>query len=282
MWRLQWTHTRKKLSFSITCFIFFQVFGSITYPPTNFPYCGKTSDDNENHQRECAKGDFTGKCGPLVSDEDCRIQAFCTDTQLGLYPYRYYKNLAVAVQDSDGNILACSKFSPVIPRCGVAFFYNYTRDHWIYSHLLFYQYDPHDPTYIRSYVVGLNAKAAYFRIHAHRVSDRRDKTKCIGAGPVFEPRYGFEPLPIIRGLNQTGDRLFVGDLRYKLKDLQGEHFYRLQERNSYIPLFGDFNVIGKSLVLHDINGYVLGCANIEPCHPGYFTPDRSLEGYHKK
>lgn len=237
-----------------------------------FPNCGSTTT---GQQFQCPIGDLTGKCGPLRYTSGDNIQAICTDTQLGTYPHKAtFKNKFIVIQDADGTKLACSKFNLVQPRFAVVRFKNGS----VWVNVLLYQFDPHDPTYLRFSIGGLPSNARGFQVRWNSVPSNGS---CIGLGPVFEPRFGFVNTPLSPlFINQTGDLDFVGELRYKLTSLRGTSRYSNQQTNSYVPLFGDYSIIGRSFVLLDDNERVLGCGNITDYSNRGSSIRKSFEAYH--
>ena len=238
----------------------------------NYQWSGCGSDTVEAQTR-CPYGNLTNKCGPLTTlDNSDLMHLFCTDTQLGCVRYNYYGPYFIAVQDADGTVIGCSRFEPVQPRAARSYFRNGT----ILVDAFFYQYDPHDPTYLRFHARNLYKKAGSFQIREKPVTNDR----CENLGAVYEPRFGFESLPETNLIIQTGDRDHLGELRNKVGSLANLFNFYDQIRNSYVPLFGDYTIIGKSLVLLDTKGTVIACGNITLQSPYTVPSSRTLASYH--
>lgn len=224
---------------------------------------------------KCPYGDLTRKCGPLRYTNGDQIQAFCTDTQLGIYPHESINvNTILVIEDENGNNLACAKFEPVIP---VAANID-IRNRNVYVAGRFFQYDPHDATYVQFYNTRLGT-ASHFQVRAHPVPSNGS---CTGLGPVYEPRFGFMNLPSSVLINQTGDRDFLGELQNKIivpnQSIRNSYY----QRTFYLPLFGDYSVIGRSFVVLDNNEFVIGCGNITDADPNRDENlRRSIEFYHR-
>lgn len=198
---------------------------------------------------------------------------FCTDTQLGTHPHdTTFSGLSLVIEDENGDRLACSRFNLTQPRRAVVQFRNGS----IWVHVVIYQNDPHDPTYLRFHSGGFNGRASGFQIRWNAVPSSGE---CVGLGPVYEPRFNFVNSPVSPLINQTGDRNFLGELRNKLPSLSGLSSFYQSQRNSYIPLFGDYSVLGRSFVLLDTSDRILGCGNITDTT--FYRPiRRSFESYH--
>lgn len=245
-------------------------------------------------------GDLMTKCGPLESDANGRIKFFCTDSQLGLTPLTFisnrnadYSRVALVIADeeaSGGAVIACTQFEPLLPKVAQA---SIRRKVWVelpnerfrlvdeFVDLYMYQADPHDPTFLRLYVNGINkpsesdelANPHYIQIRERPVGADGN---CSNLGPVFEPRpYFGDAFPEVNGVIQTGDRDFVGELRNKIP------LFGVTHRTSWLPLYGRGSVVGRSLVLHNGDGDVLNCATINLLtSTDGLRP--SLSGYFKK
>ena len=138
--------------------------------------------------------------------------------------------------------------------------------------ILFDQADPHDPTYIRPYIRGLKGDKGYLQIRERPVVEADGN--CTNLGPVYEPRPDFEPIPLIEGVIQTGDKDFLGELTYKL------NITAPPRRSLWLPLFGPYTIFDRSLVLHDIEGNIIACGDIKRYLSPY-EPRYSLTGYSK-
>lgn len=219
---------------------------------------------------------MTAKCGPLMYTNGNQTQAFCTDTQLGTYPHSTWNvNTILAIEDDDGNNIACAKFEPVPPASAQVSFYN--RATRTYVNAIFYQFDPHDPTYVR-FGRSNFMNAEHFQVRTNPVPTNG---MCMNLGPVFEPRTNFMNLPNSILIDQTGDRDYVGELRNKITVPDRRYYRSYHQRTSYLPLFGDYSIIGRSFVVLDRNELIIGCGNIKYYDPRYAAGlRRSFEGYH--
>ena len=205
------------------------------------------------------------------------IKFCCTDVQLGSFAWepdntlQHLPVLSLVIQEElDGEVLACSRFDPVQPKAAQARledqgeYVEYRPGRFRHKYkvvdLYFYQNDPHDPTYIRHWINDIDLKCGefeedrpYLQIRERAVGEDKN---CSNLGPVFEPRFDFNNMPPRTGMIQTGDRDFLGELRYKIP------LCNPPLRNLWLPLFGPYSIIGKSVVLHDGEGNALNCATI--------------------
>lgn len=241
-------------------------------------------------QRECHIGNLTGKCGPLQL-RNGRIRACCTDEQLGTIPFNKISELSLAIQGANGapNVIACASAQPIDPECAIVTFMS-SRRMGLFGNLLFYQSDPNDRTFVRTYVTGLRQVNASFVIRENPVPDPMPdparpgytiQSDCSNTslGPIIM-RPGAPVIGVPPGTDVTGDTVILGNLGPKLTIPPGSQNYRVTASSSYLPLFGPYNITGHSLVLvRDDTGEPWACGTINRWHP---FPERlvaSLTGY---
>ena len=220
------------------------------------------------------------------------MRACCTDEQLGTIAENTLSRLSLAIQDANGgfNVIACESAQPINPECARVTFQS-SRTRGIFGNLLFYQDDPNDRTFVRTYVIGLRQENASFIIRENPVPapvedpqrpGYKIQSNCSNTtlGPIImrpgAPVVGVPP----PGSDQTGDTVILGNLGPKLTIPAGSQSYRETASSSYLPLFGPYNITGHSLVLvQDNTGEPLACGTIERWHP---FPERlvaSITGY---
>lgn len=246
------------------------MYGSNTFPiPDYDTSCAA-------HQRNCYIGDLNNKCGPIESGTG-GFRNFCTDTQLAVVDQNDINSLAVVVEDENGTVIACSMFAEWMERTARA--YIYSRNARVFMDVLFYQTDPHDDTYVRLYVSGLDPdKCHQLQIRERAITESTQQ--CSGLGPVYEPRVGFANSLPRSGVLQTGDKDFLGDLTNKLPRLCGSSRYGFTARTAYVPLFWEYDVLDHAVVvIEEGSERDLACANIVP-HNAYDLRRISLTGYH--
>ena len=208
------------------------------------------------------------------------MRAFCTDEQLGVVPRSYLRRTSVAIKDANSaqNIIACAGFQTIEPECAIVEFRTRGR-RGIYGNLLFYQNDPNDRTFVRTYVTGLRKISGSFEIRENPVPEDGN---CSNVGAIVI-RPGAAPVigvPVSSGASQTGDTVVLGNLGPKLTIPEGAQNYRETAASSYLPLFGPYNITGNSLVLvRDDNGQPWACGTIRRWHPFPETLIASISGY---
>ena len=217
------------------------------------------------------------------------MRACCTDEQLGTIAENTLSGLSLAIQGANGvfNVIACESAQPIYPECALVTFQS-SRTRGIFGNLLFYQNDPNDRTFVRTYVTGLRQENVSFIIRENPVpAPVRDPTRpgykiqpdCSNTtlGPIIT-RPGAQGVPLSSDV--TGDTVILGDLGPKLTVPAGSQSYRETASSSYLPLFGPYNITGHSLVLvQDDTGEPLACGTINRWHP---FPERlvaSIAGY---
>lgn len=227
------------------------------------------------NQRSCFIGNLTGKCGNFQFGNPSRMaKFFCNDDQLGVVPPTSYLSQSITVEQCNGEILGCSKFSILHPQRAMVDFRT-QRGARVFG--TFYQTDPFEQTYARVFLNGLQGMASYLQIKQIPLSQANG---CSNTGPVFEPRSTFTA-PSPRPRIVTGDFLPVGELRYKWTNLTGLHSLFTTERSSYLPMFGPYSIVGHPLALHNADGVILGCADIQPQYRFPSLDQFSIMGLHR-
>lgn len=223
-------------------------------------------------QRSCFIGNLTEKCGILnINNSTRRIKHFCTDIQLG-HTRNFLDRTSIAIEDSNGNVIACSRFQLVQPQEARASFAAGSGADRVFVNVRFTQSDPNEPTFAQVHTTGLIRDGSYYQVH---------QGDCSNIAAVFEPRPDFnsnlpQPLPPL----VTGDLVPLGEFRNKWSDLTGLSMHRTIEVSNYMPLFGPFSIVGKVLVLHRATGVVWACGDIRRITPASDPNIPSILGYH--
>lgn len=92
-----------------------------------------------------------------------------------------------------------------------------------------------------------------------------DSSECEAGGIYDKPRRALlhhshvpqDPLKL------TGDVLPVGVMECKTTSPKDMNSVVVQDTTSWLPLFGPYSIIGRSLALTDANGVPVACCNIE-------------------
>ena len=226
-------------------------------------------------QRECPAGNLTGKCGPLMFARG-RYRGFCTDDQLGLLSYSALEEtILVFYAADDGRFIDCQPWKPINQLCARV---NCIKRPRIRIDVLFFQSDPTDRTHVRSYITGLDQDKLYLQVRRDPVTDGRNCT----AGGIFDKPRNAQIFPSHVSDPPTGEILPIGVLEHKITSPRGRQSVVRQDTTSWLPLFGPYSIIGRSLVLVDTNGNAVVCCNIEPVTDP--SPDliNSILGYQEE
>lgn len=194
------------------------------------------------------------------------IRQCCTDEQLGLIAREtindYVLTLETVFPNGSREILDCAAHQPVPPMTAQAVGFSPKKRSFLYYNFLFAQRSPNDLTEIRYSVIGQDCSSLIYTIHDNPVPP---DGVCSGVGAIFDrPGIRFETDGISSAMSGDGttDYGAVGDLTGKIRgssktgDCKGTVF------TPYLPLFGHFSIIGKSLVLRQSDGTALACMNI--------------------
>ena len=186
-----------------------------------------------------------------------RYRAFCNDDQLGLVPISTITD-TVLVFSNGTDIVGCQSWDTVNQQCARVSCIKRPR---VNIDILFFQNDPGDRTHVRSYVTGLDGDALFLQIRENAVTNQN----CSQSGRVFDkPRGGGSPnIGTAVSDKPTGDALPVGTTQFKISDITGKTSLRYQDTTSWLPLFGPFSIVGKSIALVGVGGQEVTCCNIE-------------------
>ncbi len=220
------------------------------------------ADCSDTNHRLCYPGDLSSKCGTLDVSDANRIKTFCADDQIGTMRQTDLMSLVLVIQaNNSDDILACSERVDVVPQAGFAFFQGPS----IYAYLAFYQADPHDKTFVRIFVRGLDGLGGYFEIREDPVPDNGN---CSDLGGIYDkPGTPVYSNAISSGGGIETDNLGpIGRLEHKFSDFEGQTSFSATESSSFLPLFPPFSIFGHSLVLYNDNGEILGCSTIMRYH----------------
>ena len=221
---------------------------------------------SRDRPRECPAGDLTTKCGRLVPDSTVAAQfnvlyyrGFCHDDQLGLLSKSQVEDTILVFHDSEtGEVVDCQPWSKINQLCARV---NCIKRPRIRMDILFFQNDPNDCTHVRSYITGLDQEKYFLQVRRDPITDT---SECDAGGVYDKPRNALLSNSHVASDGPTGDVLPVGVLEYKITSPKGRESIVKQDTTSWVPLFGPFSIIGRSVALTDANGVPLVCCNIEP------------------
>lgn len=241
------------------CGVLYQVYG--TSPAyTNSDFYQYLQNCNRTNPRSCVIGDLTSKCGNLTTDSKGRMRAFCTDAQLGLIPLQHIMPLTLTIQNNSVPpfFLDCAALEVVSPEAAVVLGSTNSANNQIFVNLLFFQADPYERTFIRSYYYYKRTPKpiAYLEIRnssTNRVLARKNQIYL--NSPLVA-------LKLSQGSIITGDEVPIGDLQFKVPT-GTKSTYRNTDMTLWLPLFGPYNITNHVLVVKDTSNGVLLSAPIQ-------------------
>lgn len=203
------------------------------------------------------------KCGPLEFVDD-RAHQFCTDSQLGTVPrsYLFDENnpsnaLLVAIRDEDSNLLGCAPLGMISPLTARA----QLRYSSVYGDFLFWQSGPDDRTYVRVHLTGLNGNDFSLRIYCNPIPTAGCDIDALGE--IFSKPGGEFFQAITEDSQLTNDGGLTGSLDVLLPLPPGQISLRTTTSSSYLPLFGPYSIMGKTLALvREDTNRVVACSAI--------------------
>lgn len=232
-------------------------------------------------QRECRIGDLTSKCGPL-DFSGRRAHLFCTDSQLGtisctqLFDEKNYdQRLTVRIGGSDGSNanLGCAPLELINTRSATARFSTPS----ISGTVQFWQHGPDDRTYIRPHIIGLGSTGPFSLVIFEGRGPESDPCNRTSLGSIHTRQGRAFSLPITTDGIPTSDSCRLGGLDVLLP-LEGASFLQSTTSSSFLPLFGPYRIVGRTLALVREDGSIAACSPImcQGCTLGRLS---SLLGY---
>ncbi|XP_051978260.1 uncharacterized protein LOC127639949 [Xyrauchen texanus] len=127
--------------------------------------------------------------------------------------------------------------------------------------VIFSQVSPQGPTILNISLTGLNARAASYHIHILPIKSVWEPCSDSNIMGHFNPlsvNVASSPAPG----NGTVDQYEIGDISGKFGPLLGQNDFQNQYMDGNMPLSGLNSIIGRSLVIHYLNGSRMRCADI--------------------
>ena len=215
---------------------------------------------NATQQRNCEIGDLSNKGAPFTVVSG-RIQQFYTDTDLPLVPdvdgYSI-DNRSTVIHEANLSAprIDCANLTEYQPLEAVSIF----NDLGVSGSVRFYQRSPYDPTQVTVNLSGLRQMADGYQVHEYPVGPAglESPARCGEAftGDQWNPTN-------VSGLGTTSDQLMIGDLSGKFGSLSGLNEISAVFTEPNVPLFGPFSVIGRSIVIREIDGTRWVCSDIK-------------------
>lgn len=199
------------------------------------------------------------------------IRQCCTDEQLGLIARETINDYVLTLEtvDAGGNpvILDCAAHQLVLPRAGQAVGFTPGKFSFVYFNFVFSQKSPNDLTEVRYVVAGQDCSSLIYTIHENPVPANGD---CNAVGAIFDKqgvRFENDGISSAMGADETSDYGAIGDLTGKIRGSSATGSCKGTVFTPYLPLYGHFSIIGKSLVIRKNADTILGCTNIRGFRP---------------
>lgn len=217
----------------------------------------------------CAVGDLTGKYNMIQLSPLRTVALFFTDTQLPLSgPYSIVQR-SIVIHNSTGSRIACATIN-VLPARSASASFDYSG---ILGAVHFSQLSPWDATVVTVQLDGLRAQAGGYHVHEFPVpvaeGDASKQTASISqfCSSVAVGGHWNPFLASARpSANATQDLFEVGDLSGKFGGLQGKDHVSMVSTDWYLPLYGTYSIVGRSVVIHHADQSRWTCATILPEH----------------
>lgn len=173
-------------------------------------------------------------------------------------------NFLVIFEESEPTkILACAPLTLIKGKRAVAKF-SADRDSAVQGTITLTQETPFDPTKIESNL-KLNAKAYSYGIDLlPTIRRRRNEPKaCPNIKETIYNPFFKDPEEIPPEGAGTTDQFAVGDLSGKFGSLSGKDQEVFTSYDFNLPLYGQFSVVGRAIVIYAPDGPAISCTNIE-------------------
>ena len=224
--------------------------------PTYHTYC------NPSNQTGCEIGDLSGKSSHLDFING-QATLFYSDTELPLRVNTLgesivRRSVVVHEKDGGGQRISCANILEYTPRTAIARF----QVDRVSGQITFHQVSPFSPTTITVELTGLSSRAGGYHVHDFPVDETvPGSEKCANAfaGGHFNPRNVVQDT----SSQTTFDAYEIGDLSGKYGSLADQDSINAIYSDPYLPLFGVDSIIGRSIVIHYLNGSRWLCANIK-------------------
>jgi len=192
-------------------------------------------------------------------------------------------NYIAIMDEEDGKkIISCAPLLPVRSKTAVAKF-STDLDAEVSGSMSFSQETPFDPTKI-DVNLRLKTKAYSYGIDLlPTIRRRRNEPKsCPNIKETIYNPFFKDPEEIPSEGNGSTDQFAVGDLSGKFGSLSGKEREVFTAYDFNLPLFGQFSVIGRAVVIYAPEGPAISCTNIElsgnNVTTAYATFDVPLQG----
>ncbi|XP_078667729.1 uncharacterized protein LOC144909563 [Branchiostoma floridae x Branchiostoma belcheri] len=132
--------------------------------------------------------------------------------------------------------------------------------------VVFSQESPYGPTTVTINVNNIRANAINYHVHEYPIPVKAAEVSMCSemyTGGHLNP-FGKDPSSASypRPAEGTGDQYELGDLSGKFGNLSAMTSMSKTETDWYLPLYGRYSIVGRSVIIHDTSGGRWVCANI--------------------
>ncbi|XP_015786399.1 uncharacterized protein LOC107363652 [Tetranychus urticae] len=228
-------------------------------------------------------GDLSGKYGGLVEDQNGHVTQIHVDLNLPLFGRHSIIGRSLVIHKIDDSNWICATIGypgPVVTAVATFYFPVAGR--------IIFRQEADQPTSEAtvfadlSYSDGTYNDTTDFPWHIHTNPPNNDfyswKDRCNSTGPHYDPfsvghsSYDTFCTPDNPFRCELGDLAKKSGLKMSIAGYSGSKQVKLFYTDEFLPLSGAYSIIGKSIVVHDINGPVqrgnrLACTPIKKLHP---------------
>ncbi|XP_053551253.1 uncharacterized protein LOC128642499 isoform X2 [Bombina bombina] len=212
----------------------------------------------------CEMGDFTGRHMPITFNGSNLTRYFFTDTFASLNGSTSILGKPLVIHGPERSLsrIACANIILKHPMQGKTGPWFGSGD--AQGELSASQATDLDPTSIQIYFQGLKGYAGGFHIHLLPVRGNSDNpcSDTLIQGH-FNP-FGVNILDSPITGNGTDDEYEVGDISGRRGSLKNKDQMTTQFLDTNFPLFGTNSILGRSLVIHYVNGSRMQCSSFLP------------------
>jgi Cu/Zn superoxide dismutase len=246
------------------------------YNPTNIcvdPSCNYTQhcDASNIGQANCELGDLAGKHGPLTLNQGSgalpRMRYIFSDLSLPLAGPNSVVERSIVLHAADlgADRVACANLIEVKAMTATALF----TVQGVTGHVRFIQPAFNAPTTLAVDLGSLDNRVHSYHVHQLPLREGLALDEVCGpdsTGGHYDP---YVTMAVCNTPALTADQCEVGDLAGKHGSLSTRMTVKANYTDYNLPLFGTASVVGRSVVLHGVDGTRLACATI--------TDDRLME-----
>ncbi|XP_078588437.1 uncharacterized protein LOC144869220 isoform X1 [Branchiostoma floridae x Branchiostoma japonicum] len=238
---------------------------------------GSAADTSNNWEvrssAPSSSGDLATRCastGSVVTDLGQTMigatsgsgRKFDTKSGLALSGGSTIVGKSLILKDSSNTVLACAEIYH-LEAVSVSARFDMSG---VKGTMVFSQNSPYESTTVTININNIGANAINYHVHEYPIPAKAaDESMCSGtytAGHLNPfgkvPSSDSYPDPAVG----TGDQYELGDLSGKFGNFNGMDTVSTVNTDWYLPLYGRYSIVGRSVIIHDTTGSRWVCANI--------------------